>query len=139
MLDSVSEEGVICPCCECHDKIYDRRITVSGVRGVVSLYKWTARNGDGYHHYKKFVRDSQGEFTRLRHIGLIERRPKVKPAKKTSGMYRITSKGKSFIRGDISVPERMLLYHDELVGQYGEEKYITDVWPVFNYRELMES
>ena len=132
-------EGAICPCCERFDKVYSRKINNSSIRALASLHRYS-RTGDAYHHYSDFVAKFQhGDFPKLQWLGLLERAPQDDKNKKTSGMYRITGRGRAFVRGEVAIPERVVLYHNVLVGTDGDQKYIKDFWPDFNYAELMQA
>jgi len=132
-------EGALCPCCDKFDKVYNRRLTISGIRSLVALYRYSRRHGPGPHHWRDFVRHTQGEFTRLKHIGLIDTGSRIPPHKKTSGCWAITEIGRAFVEQRMAIPERMLLRSDELLGTTGPDHYIDHYWPGFDYRELMSA
>lgn len=133
------DEGAICPCCERFDKIYNRRVCVSAITNLVSLYRVTKNKGAGYYHYSDFFAGKvfPGDMARLRFIGLVSRDDTEVGTKKTSGMYKITEDGIAFVNGHLAIPERMFFYHDQLVAVSPEEKHIQELWPDFNYQELM--
>lgn len=81
-----------------------------------------------------------GAWAKLRYWELIEEMPKdsMTTEKRTSGMWRITDKGISFVEGNISVPKYVKLYNQTFYGYEGDDVSIHDVIKEkFNYRELM--
>ena len=132
--------GGICPCCDRWTKIHRRRIPASAVRVLVQLYTYSNIHGDGFHHYTDFKKSKVGwEFVLFRYFGLVERSEKAPDNKKTSGMYSITALGRAFVRGETTIPRRVYLFNKEMVGTSKRRQSISDIWPDFNYRELMES
>tara|TARA_R110000782_G_scaffold33316_1_gene80521 strand:- start:1823 stop:2305 length:483 start_codon:yes stop_codon:yes gene_type:complete len=135
------EGGAICPCCERLDKVYNRKIGDATVRIIFALYKHSQQNVGSYFPIEAFVPDQKygRDFPILRLIDLLERADNDDPTKKTSGQYRLTEKGANFARGLLAIPERLIIYHNELIGVSENNKFITEFWPNFNYQELMES
>jgi len=131
--------GAICPCCNQLDKVYNRPINVSCIKVLFNLYRYTQINGAGYYHYRIFNRTAIArDFTCfLRLLYLIERAQNTEEKQKTSGMYAITERGIDFVENKISIPERLLVYHDELLRTIGENKWIGEFWPTFDYEQLM--
>lgn len=135
-----SPDGAICPCCARFDKVYGRLIHLSIIKNLVSLYRHAHRCRQPWHHYAEWM--SKGAYNPdvaiLRHIGVINRAPiDWHPSKKSSGMYALTQRGREFVEGNARLPERLHLYHDELLYVSGDEKTISELWPEFNYHELM--
>jgi len=132
--------GALCPCCNQFDKIYNRPINISCVKVLANLYRYTRIHGPAYYHYTKFQVSRVGwEFACFfRLLELVERAQNTETMKKTSGMYAITQDGMAFVENKIAIPERLLLYHDQLVGTLGQEKFIRQFWPTFDYEKLMQ-
>lgn len=139
LAQSVHEKsGAICPCCERFDKVYDRTINAAAVRNICLLYQYTKRNGDGFYHYKDFMSGFAGwDVTKFLHLGLVKRQANDSDVTHTSGTYRITESGKSFVEGKVRIPARLTFYHNELIGTSEELRSIEELWPDFNYQELM--
>ena len=125
--------------------MYSRKITVGAITDLLRLYRHSMQSyalnleGSGYHHYSDFIQTLHihGDFAKLVCIGLVERGSNHDPAKKDSGMYKITAKGVAFVCDGGTVPERLFLYHNELTGVSLETKRVTDFYPQFNYEQLM--
>ncbi len=133
-------EGAICPCCGRFDKVYHRKINAAAIRNICALYRHTLREGPGYYHYKEFMSGFAGwDVTKFMHLGLVERASNDDKTKQTSGRYAITEAGMAFVRGQIQIPDRLTFYHNELIETSDELKTIDELWPDFNYAELMSS
>jgi hypothetical protein len=135
--------GAICPCCDRFDSVFDRSVNLSAVKVLARLYWWTNRHGDGFHHYRDFIKGQTGrDFAAFCiPLNLIERRPLDPKNKKqkTSGMYRITDRGRAFVESKVAISARVQLYHNEPVGFSDEHQYINEFWPDFDYAELMDT
>ena len=136
-------KGGICPCCDRFDNVYDRPINQPAVHNLTLLYRYSKANGFGFHHYTDFsapLAESGLDFSKFTHHDLIQRKPldpKLK-RQKTSGMYRITDLGTDFVEGKLDIPAKILLYHNELVGFSDDRQFIGEMWPDFDYQELMK-
>ena len=132
-------QGAICPCCGRFDKIYNRKVSQTMIRDLSGLYRYTKRHGEGFYHYKLFMPGTTrcGDFGKLALIGLLEQPVNTDAAKHTSGLWKITEKGKAFVESKLSIPERMIIYHGELIETAGISRGIRGFWPEFNYTELM--
>lgn len=136
-----TSEGAVCPCCDRFDKVYKRKINKASVGDLLALYRLSMQKGLRLWHYSKFMPGTirHGDFAKFRHLDMIERGDPEDTKKKTSGCYRITAVGMRFCRGEIAIPERIVLYHDQLLGMEGERRKVTDLFPDFNYRDLMQA
>ncbi len=135
--------GAICPCCDRFDSVFDRKVNLASVKVLARLYWWTQRHGDGFHHYRYFIKGQNGrDFTAyFIPLNLIERKPLDPKNKKqkTSGMYRITDRGRAFVEGRLAIATRVVLYHNEPVRLSEEHQHIAEFWPGFDYQELMNT
>lgn len=134
------EEGVICPCCNQFYKVYARGIHATMARNLIQLYRKTIADGDGYYHVNDFAKPyGGGDFAKLRFWGLIEAEPDVfDPDKKSSGMWRITEKGKMFCRNEYSVPKKIIFLDGRMLEEGKEYTHIVEcLGKKFSYIELM--
>ncbi|MEE9384336.1 MAG: hypothetical protein V3V08_13110 [Nannocystaceae bacterium] len=111
---------------------------------VMWLYRQHIRNPDTFVRVQHRVLGGReysadtGDLGKLKHWGLVEQMPNINEDKKTSGYWRITSKGIAFARGQIMVPKYAMLYLDDVVEFSQERIYLADALPEwFSYRELM--
>lgn len=125
-----------CPCCQQTVKLYTRKVNV---RMLLPLFKLTKLNPDIYHHVSTFdMNTSKGEFTKLRYWNLVEMKDNEDTKKKTSGMWRITDKGKLFLKGKITIPLSCDIYNAK-VRSFSTERIdiIGALGKNFDYAELM--
>jgi len=82
---------------------------------------------------------STNEMAKLRHWGLIEKHYGKSEDGNSNGLYRITEKGRAFVRGEISVPRYCYIFNDEVNG-FSEEKTTIQaaLGDKFNYSELIQ-
>ena len=79
-----------------------------------------------------------GEFAKAAHWGLIEQKKNDDPAKRCSGLWRATARGKNFAHGLELIPTHVYLFDNKVVGFEGEETTIQRaLGNRFNYEELM--
>ena len=134
------EKGVECPCCGQNVKEYRRNIHNVMARMLIRLYHLSLTD---YVHVKNFMIDSTGsnDYSKLRFWGLIQEMPKdeADTEKRTSGCWKITSKGKSFVEEIIPVQKYVHIY-DNMVQRFSGP-YVTirqALTTKFNYEELMK-
>lgn len=129
--------GAICPCCKRFDKVYSRKINQGAIRQLAKLKTLNDIKPYEFWHYSK-ISASQSDFPKFALLQLIQRQPTThRDNKKTSGYYRITDKGRKFLAGVMTIPERIVMYHGEMIATSTEQKSVHDIWPEFNYHELM--
>lgn len=127
-----------CPCCDQIVKVYKRLINKGMIADLARLAKLSDPNQ--YIHINDFTTaHSNREIGNCKWWGLVERMHNDDPKKKTSGMYRITQKGRDFIEGKVMVRKYALVYNSECLGFEGGSVLVTDCDKGFNYEELMSS
>lgn len=137
------EEGVECPCCKQFVKLYRRKIT-SAMAYVLFLL---STQGDEYIHVENWLKEKKvpasfrGDFTKLRHWGLIETKSGIRDdGSKRIGYYKITAHGRDFVAGDVTVRPCVRIFNNELFGFEGEKiNFKQALGDKFNYEELMGS
>lgn len=127
------EDGVECPCCHQYVKLYRRPMHAQQAKMLIELFKL----GPGWHKAHDFT-DGSGEFSKLRFWGLVEEeRPNLGEGR-TSGAWRITTLGRSFVSGHALVPARVRIFNKQFYGLEGDPVLITHVLGnKFNYDDLM--
>lgn len=136
------QNGVECPCCKQLVKLYSVKLNASMIRSLIELYKLNSSKPSSYFHISDFDAWTQGyaggKFAKVKYWGLAEDMPNTDETKRTSGMWRITDKGRNFVEGTTSVPSHSKLYNR---GFYGHEGHLVNIHDVkginFNYAELM--
>ena len=141
--DKVLQErakGITCPCCGQLAKMYVRKLNSGMAATLIRMYRFNRLN---YSHVKSFLLDhklkNNHDWTLLKHWGFIEEFPdNDDPAKKSSGVWRITPTGEMFINREIPAPSHIKLYNNELIGFTGSQTTIVAaLGRHFNYQELM--
>lgn len=136
-VNSGLRKGVKCPCCTQYCKVYQRQIHSTMSRMLISLF----RLGQGYHHLNDImsVKNGWGDFAKLAYWGLIEEMVDtgIKDGR-TTGYWRITSKGIQFVLREIPLPKYAEVYNGRLLRVIGDDVFIDQtLGHKFNYRELM--
>lgn len=156
--DRLLDEGIRCPCCAQFAKRYKRKLNVGIARWLIALERlhrtglewvhiaWIAAvvGGEQPAVARKLPIGASpigsGDYAKARYWKLIEDRPSDDSAKKDSGFWRITEKGRAFVVGGLRVPERVILYNNELQGFDGSPITIQEaLGQKFDYSELMEA
>lgn len=130
-------EGAPCPCCGQFVKMYRRTITSTMARLLISFYK--LGGGYGWHHARD-IEQQGGDFPKLAHWRLIETQENEDPAKRSSGLWRMTEHGRAFVLGNLTVKKYALIYNAKLYGFEGEKIGIRDaLGEKFDYSILMNT
>jgi len=133
-------KGCDCFLCGRHSKRYPRLLrkdfaaVLRWVHEATMEGQWVDMSQDA----PKWVMSKVRDFTLLRHWGLLEARTNTDTRKKGSGFWRITAKGRQWVRGEISVSSKFYEYQGRLVGWSDEHVSCHDVLPEFDFKKLME-
>ncbi len=136
--------GLWCPCCGGVMAEYDRPFNSLMARCVIAFTRWDREEPGAWHRIERFALElnkgkQPGDHGKLIPYGLLEKpdaerddgSPKV-------GLYRITEKGKLFARGRETVPQRCVIYMNQVLRIYGKQVTIREcLGKKFNYRELI--
>ena len=134
------DEGATCPCCKQFVKMYKHKINGIATSDLIRLYRLSKGNVGQPFHVSKFSQDRGGAFAKLAHWGLVETEVNDNTKKRTSGMWSLTYKGLEFVKGDITVPEKIALYNKKAYGSSEKQVDIrTALGTKFDYEELMNS
>lgn len=133
-------EGCECPVCGQFVKVYNRSINSTMARQLIKAYR---EHGREWFHTRDVVLDGSagaGDFAKLQLWALIEpqEHEKGQDGKRTSGMWRITETGESFIKGRIHRAKHISIYNNEIEGYSEARVYIKDaLGNKFDYNKLM--
>ena len=139
-------DGVECPVCCQHAQIYRYKLYATSAQALIRLYALTQTFPSVvYWHISNYAeaatdRPRAPHFAELRFWGLIARRENPKPGQNSAGYWCITEKGKAFVRGEISLHSRILVFNNTFQGfeDNSESISIRDALQnKFNYQELM--
>lgn len=128
LLKAKLEDGTDCPCCTQFAKIYPRQIHSTIARALIRMWQLAQR---GYVHVAHDISPAC-EAGKARYWGLVEEHPE------TSGLWRLTVFGESFVRGAARVPKYAQVYDGRCLGLAGDLVSIHDtLGKKFDYAELM--
>lgn len=139
------DNGCICPCCGQDVKMYNYKFHSSLAQCLIGLVKVfeTSRN---WVHVKDIpvpggnASQRGGHLAKAVHWGLIEAKPNDDSAKRTSGYWQPTQKGRDLVHGLILVPKHVYLLHNTVHGFSMETTTIKKaLGDKFDYAELMRS
>lgn len=134
------KDGAACPCCKQLVKLYKRKLTSGMAIAIINLYKESVYSSKEYVHITELGHLNGGEFAQLKRWGMIREQENEDTAKRTSGMWAITAKGKSFVLGMYSPPKYVYTYNMATI-QFSNQ--VTNIKQAlgnkFNYKELMNS
>ncbi|RLC78979.1 MAG: hypothetical protein DRJ03_24360, partial [Chloroflexi bacterium] len=121
LVEEGSEKGVKCPCCDQYCKIYKQKLYTTMAKFLVELVAAVEDVSDStwidVRHDPRFLRVTRnGNYAYLLHWGLVEQQPNLDSAKRTSGMWRPTAKGISFVKGLIDVPTHVHIFDNKIRG-----------------------
>jgi hypothetical protein len=140
------EEGVGCPCCKQHVKLYKRKLNSAMAIALIEIYNASKYNGFDFIHVEDHFKEMpglpssiRGDFPKLRHWGLIEAlKEKREDGSKRNGMYRITGRGIAFVQCNLRVASHVHLFNNEVKGFSDNHVGIAAcLGSKFNYDELM--
>ena len=131
-------KGTNCPCCGQFVKLYKRKLGSVMARTLIQLYKMDKE----FNHVREIVKGisetGTNDFSKLAYWGLIDEMSNDSLAKRTSGFWRITPKGRQFVERKITVNQYALIYNRLCEGFSVETINISEaLGKKFNYNELM--
>jgi len=134
------EDGSICPCCGQIVKLYNRKLNSVMSRMLIKL----SHLPEGFNHVSKIQESisttGTNDFSKLLHWNMVEQQSNEDPARKTSGNWRITQKGKDFVNMKISVPKYCKIYNTKKLGMSLDQISISEsLGNKFNYQKLMNN
>jgi len=137
------EKGLPCPCCTQFVKLYKRPIYGVLIYSLIKLHKLTEQKEDYYHITELTPEKSSGggDFAKLLYWELIEEKPQDERTKekRTSGYWKITEKGKLFVKNELAILSHVMLFDGKCYGFTGKEVTAKEVLgSKFNYEELMQ-
>lgn len=138
--------GASCPCCDQFAKVYARPMSSTMGYGLILISRYFLANpAEEWLHIPSFFTQrkacSSNDGALLRHWGLLDQRVGERDdGSKRIGFYKITELGRRFVRAEVRVPKRAILYDGKLIQL--DESEMVDIRDVlgtrFNYAELMQ-
>ena len=134
------EEGVQCPCCEQHAKVYKRKLNSGMARSLVWLVINTSP-GEWIEisHAPNFIHKNR-EHSKLAHWGILEQQACDDTKKKDSGIWRVTDFGRDFAHERATTFSHVYLYNNHVLGFTTERVTVVDaLGKDFDFQELMNA
>lgn len=137
------DDGVRCPACDQHVKVYRRKVYAAMAGALVHVYKHA---GAGWVHVPSIpsMRDGRdaatdGTLAKLRYWGLVEEETSlIRDDGGRAGYWRVTDSGAAYITCALTIPKYALIYNSERIGFDGPDVLITDAFRTpFDYIELL--
>lgn len=143
-------DGAICPVCDRYAKIYNRKLNANMADILICIYKIDRKDEpeNGWFRVTEAVleykRNSLNqEYSKLRWWGLLEQKRQAKEdGNPCSGYWRITDRGRDFVRMKAVVPRTILMFNNKFLGFEKQTDTITinqALGDKFDYNELMRS
>lgn len=137
-------KGTHCKCCSQLCKQYKRKFNVGMAVVLIFLNKYPRH---AFVEVEKMLHDRnlpysfRADFHKTIFWGLIEAKEgEREDGNPNLGLYRITEKGRCFVRSEIAISEYALIYLDKCEGFSEKQIYIKDALKNrFDYNELMNS
>lgn len=139
------ERGVTCPCCDQFVKLYRRKLSSGMARALICIYhdavddQWLDVTAC---LMRRRLSAANTNAALLRYWELLEQMPGERAdGSRRVGFYKITSVGREFVTGVMTVPRYIYLYNNTLIERDCDERItIQDaLGDRFNYAELMAS
>ncbi len=128
LAEKMEGTGADCPVCGRFAKYYSRAMNRPMVLALLEFYKRHQAHENGWVNYKDVVYGAGalcsgvgGDYAKLKHWGLLEHKEAAGP--NDSGIWRVTPKGESFLRGRITVPQHVVLFADKFYRFDGPETF----------------
>lgn len=131
-----AEEGVECPLCTQHVKVYKRTLNSGMARSLIQIFRVA---GAGWCHVPTQIGARSREEGKLVYWGLLEESPVPRDDGGRAGWWRLTAKGEAFVRQQITVPSHARVYNGKCLSLIGNPITIQDaLGKKFNYNDLMQ-
>ena len=140
------KKGCKCPACGQNVKEYKRKLNSSMAYGLIIIYRIHKLKGfdKGIKMNEEIAKmkipSSNIEYSKLAYWGLVEEEENDDPKKKTSGLWKITKKGISFVNNRMTLPKYVFIYNTKVKGSSDDKISISDsLGDKFDYTELMNA
>ena len=139
-------EGKKCPHCNQYVKLYKRKITSSMAYALILIQKYFDNNDEEWLHVTNYLSKLNiptavkgGDFAKLMHWKLLIKMKETRDdGSDRVGYWKVTQKGKDFIKGNVKVPKFAGIYNQKFYGFSGDLISIKDALGTkFKYDELM--
>ena len=144
LLDQATRSGgARCPTCDGHVQVYRRTINADMARVLIFTYSFFLENPGEYLKLSDWLVKNKAfrsaDYAKLVWWKLLEKAPQLPPpARSSTGLYRMTQKGRLFTENKLAVPSHAREYMSNVEEFYGDEINIRQaLGRGFDYSELM--
>lgn len=129
-------DGVECPACFQHVKIYRRNINSGMARSLIAMYTVGGRE---WVHVPTQIGARSREEGKLAYWGLVEEEKVRRPDGGRAGYWRVTEEGERFVLLRTRVPKYARVYNRQLLGLDPSEwvSIVDALGDKFDYAKLM--
>jgi len=124
-----SKGGIQCPVCDKNAIVAKRSMVSSAVKALLRLVVLYKHNKNFYSLSEINVVSSDrggGNFSALKHWGMIEKMENTDSSKRSSGYYKPTEKGIAFASNEIPVLKYVRVYNDAVRDREGPSIFVVD-------------
>jgi hypothetical protein len=115
--------GMRCRVCRRRVFKYRRKLNSGMARSIIAAFVYDRDRAHGkYFHFRMAGLQQNQEYAKLEYWGLLER--KFKGVTEVRGWWRVTERGREFVREKIRVPRWAYCYNDHCYGLSEEETSI---------------
>lgn len=109
--------GEICPCCKQRAQVYRRRLSSGVARVLICMLRLEDKLGDE----EKFLHTpslpvTSHESAQAQWWRLIEEKGEEREDGGRAGYWRLTDRGRAFVRGELTIPKHAVVYNGKLMG-----------------------
>lgn len=130
------EKGVDCPCCDQYVKLYKRKFNANMAMFLTSLVKLYEETHDWVSYQKCQFRGRDYSYITCWELAMTGKDETGK--KRTSGLWKPTTKGIDLVHCKIGIPSHVFLLDNVVQGFSSSTVFIQDV-DGFDYQELMRT
>jgi len=111
---------------------YKYKMSKGAIRVLQSLFQMQ-KTGYDYFYYKDFNEYGKAcDWPYMRYFGVVEAMPRVK-GQNCTGYWRLTEKGKQFLRGELLLPTTVHLEGKTVIQFSGDDVSVDSLVPEWNY------
>lgn len=138
--NTIENDGGHCPCCDRWGKVSPQSMSETMALALL----WLSRADADVHGWVDVPKSAprwmlRGKtYTTMARWGLIEKGSREDASKKSDGYWRVTAKGWAFLRGQVSVPQKVYTYNNTVEGYSEKVVYFRDCFgKYFDYETVM--
>jgi len=132
-------DGVDCPCCEQLVKVQTQYFHKSLTEALFWIYFASSKVHTKHHHMNIHKTFAQLELSGLSSYSKLEYWGLIKKHKSEKGYWKITEKGKSYLKGELKIKSKVLTYNGKVVSTTGKAFLVSESLPDFNLTAQLQA